>query len=335
MADLKTKFMGIEIKNPIVIGSSNLSKDAETLTRLEKAGAAAIVYKSLFEEQIQYERMEMDDELHEFDERHAEMISIHPEIEHAGPQEHLLELKKAKKAVSIPIIASLNAVYKETWVDYAKLIEETGVDGLELNFYKVPRKPDQENIEEEQIEILKAIRKTVKLPLSVKLGPAYSNPLNIITKMDKIGVQGFVLFNRLFHPDIDVDNQKHISPFNLSNEGDYKMSLQYTGMLYNNLTANICANTGIFSGKDVAKLVLAGADSVQVVSAVYKHKAQHISKMLTELESWMDSKSYGSLEEFKGRLSNAVIKDPFVYSRSQYVDILMNPEKIIKKYPTI
>ncbi len=335
MADLKSKFMGIEIKNPIVVGSCNLSQDPETLIQLEKAGAAAIVYKSLFEEQIQYERMQMDDELHEFDERHAEMISIHPHLEHAGPKEYLAELKKAKKSVSIPLIASLNAVYKETWVEYAQLIEETGVDGLELNFYITPRKADQDDSEEKQLETFRAVRKAVSIPLSVKLGPFYSNPLKIISKLDEAGANGFVLFNRLFYPDIDTQSEKIFSPFNLSNEGDYKLSLKFTGLLYNNVTANICANTGIFSGEDVARMILAGADCVQVVSALYKNKAQHIEKMVKNLDAWMKSKSHKSLDDFRGRLSDSVLKDPFAYARAQYVDILMNPEKIIKKYPAI
>ncbi len=335
MADLKSKFMGIEIKNPIVVGSCNLSQDPETLIQLEKAGAAAIVYKSLFEEQIQYERMQMDDELHEFDERHAEMISIHPHLEHAGPKEYLAELKKAKKSVSIPLIASLNAVYKETWVEYAQLIEETGVDGLELNFYITPRKADQDDSEEKQLETFRAVRKAVSIPLSVKLGPFYSNPLKIISKLDEAGANGFVLFNRLFYPDIDTQSEKIFSPFNLSNEGDYKLSLKFTGLLYNNVTANICANTGIFSGEDVARMILARADCVQVVSALYKNKAQHIEKMVKNLDAWMKSKSHKSLDDFRGRLSDSVLKDPFAYARAQYVDILMNPEKIIKKYPAI
>jgi dihydroorotate dehydrogenase (fumarate) len=337
MADLKTKFMGIDVKNPIVVGACNLSQNPETLIQLEKAGASAIVYKSLFEEQIQYERVQMNDSLHEFDDRHAEMTSIHPRMEHGGPKEYLLELKKAKEALTIPLIASLNAVYKETWVEYAQLIQETGVDGLELNFYAVPKDTDSDaaKLEGQQIEILKAVKKAVTIPVAVKLGPFYSNPLYVTTKMDEVGVNGYVLFNRLFQPDIDVDNEKHIFPFYLSREGDYRLSLRFTGMLYNNTKGNICSNTGIYSGKDVAKMILAGADCVQVVSALYKNKPGHISVMLSDLESWMKSKSYNSLNDFQGKLSKASTSDPFAYSRAQYVDILMKPEEILKRYPMV
>ncbi len=337
MADLKTKFMGIDVKNPIVVGACNLSQNPETLVQLEKAGASAIVYKSLFEEQIQYERIQMNESLHEFDDRHAEMTSIHPRLEHGGPKEYLLELKKAKEALSIPLIASLNAVYKETWVEYAQLIQETGVDGIELNFYAAPKDAVTEAvaIENQQLDILKAVRKVVSIPVGVKLGPFYSNPVYVASQMDKLGVNGFVMFNRLFQPDIDVEGEKHVFPFFLSREGDYRLSLRFTGMLYKHIKANICANTGIYSGKDVARMILAGADCVQVVSALYKNKPAHISSMLSELEKWMEAKSYSSLADFQGKLSKASISDPFAYSRAQYVDILMRPEEILKKYPVV
>jgi dihydroorotate dehydrogenase (fumarate) len=337
MADLRTRFMGIDVKNPIVVGACNLSQKPDTLAQLEKAGASAIVYKSLFEEQIQYERVQLNENLHEYDDRYAEHLTMHPQIEHAGPREYLAGLKRAKDALSIPLIGSLNAVYKETWVEYAGLIQDTGVDGLELNFYSVPKnsQTDADKLENQQIEILKAIKEVIKIPVSVKLGPFYSNPLNLITKMDEIGVNGYVLFNRLFQPDIDVEREEHIFPFNLSAEGDYRLPLRFAGMLYKNIKGSICSNTGIFKGKDVARMILAGADCTQVVSAIYKYKPGHISVMLSELESWMESKSYSSISDFQGKLSKASSKDPFAYSRAQYVDILMNPEEIIKRYPVV
>jgi dihydroorotate dehydrogenase (fumarate) len=335
MADLRTRFMGIEVKNPIVIGACNLSQNPDNLINLENAGASAIVYKSLFEEQIQYERVQLNENLHEYDDRHAEHITMHPQIRHAGPKGYLMELKKAKESLSIPLIGSLNAIYKETWIEYAQLIQDTGVDGIELNFYSVPRDAgsDAAKIEDGQLEILNALKDVIKIPFSVKLGPFYSNTLNVISRMDEAGADGFVLFNRLFQPDIDVNNETHIFPFNLSKEGDYRLPLRYAGMLYNRIRANICSNTGIYSGKDVARMILAGADCVQVVSAVYKHKADHISVMLSDLESWMESKSYKAIDDFKGKLSKASLNDPFAYSRAQYVDILMNPEEIVKRYP--
>ena len=186
MADLRTNYMGIELKNPIIVGACNLVKDLDALKQIQDAGAAAVVYKSLFEEQIQLENLQMSEHLGEYDERHAEMTSLFPEIEHAGPKEFLHELKKARDVLDIPLFASLNAVYKESWVEYAQLLEETGVDGLELNLYHVPLDVDQAGSEmiNSQIEILAAVKKAVKIPVSVKLSPYYTNPLHIIKRMD-------------------------------------------------------------------------------------------------------------------------------------------------------
>ncbi len=192
MSNLKSSFMGIELKNPIIIGASPMSSNTDELKKLEEAGAAAVIYRSLFEEQIQLEKAQMDDELDEYKERHAEMISLFPRIEHAGPEEHLVNLRKAKESISLPMFASLNAIYKETWLEYAKLIQETGVDGLELNFYATPKdsKISGDTIEKLQLEILKEIKKIVTIPVSVKLSSFYSNVLNYIKQLDLAGADG-------------------------------------------------------------------------------------------------------------------------------------------------
>lgn len=335
MADLKTKYLGLELKNPVIIGASNLVTDLEMLKKLEKAGASAIVYKSLFEEQIQLEEYEHDERLEEYGERNPEMLSIFPNIKHAGPAEFLMNFKKAKESLSIPLIASLNAVYAVSWLGYAKKLEEAGADALELNFYAVPKKAGvlANTIEEEQVEILNEIKENVSIPVSVKLSPYYSNPLNVIDNMDKAGVEGFVLFNRLFQPDIDIESEKLNFPYNLSNETDNKLPLRFAGLLYGNIKGRICANTGIFDGKDVIKMILAGADAVQIVSTIYKNGAKHIETMLDEIITWMEKKAYKSLDDFRGKLSKQNLNDPFAYKRAQYVDILMHSENILKKYP--
>jgi dihydroorotate dehydrogenase (fumarate) len=335
MANLTTKYLGIELKNPLIIGASNMVTNLDNLKAIEEAGASAIVYKSLFEEQIQLESIQLEDELEEYNERHAEMITLFPEIKHAGPEEFLLNLKKAKEALNIPLFASINGMYKETWVEYAQLIEETGVDGIELNFYRVPDGFNKGGIgiENKQIEVLEAVKKKVKIPVSIKMGPFYANPLNVIAKLDESGANGFVLFNRLFQPDIDIDEMSHTSPFNLSNQGDYKMPLRYTGMLYKNVNASICSNTGIYTGEDVIKMILAGADAVQVVSAIYKNKIPYIATILKEIESWMDKNEFNTLDDFRGKLSKNNTKDPWVYKRAQYIDILLKSDEILKKHP--
>ncbi len=327
--------MGIELKNPIIIGASNLVLDLEMAKKLEDAGAAAIVYKSLFEEQLHLEAAELEDELHEYDDRHAEMISLFPAIEHSGPKAHLLALKKLKETLTIPVIASLNCTYDVSWVDYAKYLEETGVDGIELNFYStisnVEKSPAQ--IEDSRIDILHKIKAAVKIPVSVKLSPFYTNMMNVVYRMDKNGADGFVLFNRLFQPDIDIKEEKLRVPYNLSSKGDNRLALRFAGLLAGNINGSICSNTGIIDGEDVITMLLAGADAVQVVSTVYKNGVIQITKMLQELEAWMKKKGYESIDDFKGKVSKKNVNDPHAYRRAQYVDYLMRAKEFLKKYP--
>ncbi len=333
MTKLKTNCMGLELKNPIVVGASNLVTDTGKLKQMEEAGAAAVVFKSLFEEQIQLETAQLDDELDEYAERHAEMTSLFPHLQHAGPREHLVNLRKAREVLTIPLIASLNCVYRETWLEYAKMLEDTGVDGLELNFYHVPRDPavNGEDIIKEQIEILKQVKSSLSIPVSVKLSPFYANPLNVITRMDKAGADAFVLINRIFQPEIDLDSEKHVVSFPLSTEYENKLPIRLTGLLYGTIRGGIISTRGIQNGGDVVKMILAGADAVQVVGVLYKNKISYISTMLKEIESWMESKGYKSLGDFRGKLSNKQLNDPFVYKRAQYVDLLLKSEELFKK----
>jgi dihydroorotate dehydrogenase (fumarate) len=331
MKNLKTRYMGIEIDNPIILGASNMATDLDMLKKAEELGVGAIVYKSLFEEQIQLERFQLDERLTEFNDIYAEMVTIHPNIEHAGPDEHLLNIRKARESLSIPLIASLNAVNIDTWIKYAGLLSETGVNGIELNFYQTPSDFDKnaKDIEDEQISIVKEIRHNISIPISVKLSSDYSNILNFIKKLDQAGVDAFVLFNSFFQPDIDIKSEKHIKSFNLSNEGDYKKSLRYAGLLFENIKADICSSHGIFTGADVIKLILSGSSCVQVVSTLYKNGLSQISAIKKELVEWMGTKNYTSIDEFRGKLSkNKLSSNPFVYKRAQYVDLLINSEEI-------
>jgi len=327
--------MGLNLKNPVIVGASNLVQDLDTIKRLEEAGAAAIVYKTLFEEQIELERLQLSEELNQYNERHAEMISLFPDINHAGPREHLSQMRKVVDSVNIPVIASLNCLFEDTWVEYSKLIEQTGVNALEMNLYTLPAdfKKEGKAVINEQLAVISEVKKNLKIPVSVKLSPFYTNVLGVIQQMYHAGVDGFVLFNRLFQPDIDIEKLEHHFPYNLSNEEDNRLAIRYVGMLYQEIRGSLCANTGIFSGKDAVKMILAGADCVQVVSTIYKNGPAQITKMLTEIEEWMDRKKFGTIDSFKGKLSRKTLKDPFVYKRAQYIDILMKSEDIFKRYP--
>ena len=331
MVDLKTKYMGLELKNPIIVGASPLTAHIDTIHKLEEAGAAAIVAKSLFEEEIQLERFKFDEDRKKYDERHAEMISIFPDIEHAGPNEHLMWVKKVKEEISIPVIASLNAVNRETWIEYAGLLQDAGVDGLELNLYHSPKDTQTmgSTIEVEQISMLKIIKEKISIPFSVKLSPFYSNVLNFVKQIDQNGVNGYVLFNRFFQPEIDIQSETHISPFNLSRSEDHRMSLRFTGILAGNIIGDICCSTGIFQGEDVIKMILAGASCIQIVSTLIQNQIDHIKKILGDIEEWMNQKGYLSLDDFKGKMSKNNSRDPWVYSRAQYIKLLLNPVSIL------
>ena len=228
-------------------------------------------------------------------------------------------------------------MYEESWEEYALALEQTGIAGLELNFYDVPVDASTlgSEIETKQVRILTKLKETIKIPISVKLSPFYANPLNVIGQLDKAGANSFVLFNRFFQPEINIETEEFFYPFDLTHQKDYQLSLRFAGLLYGNIGADICTSRGISDGNDVIKMLLAGADSVQVVSAVYKNKATHITNMIEILEEWMDARGYKTIGDFKGKLSMKNIKDPYAYKRAQYVDILMKSNEILKKYPMV
>ena len=333
MTSLKTTYMGLELKNPLIVGASSLTSDIEGLKAIEKAGAGAIVVKSLFEEQVQLEELELQNELEEYTERHAEMTKLFPTLKHAGTKEHILKLQKAKDTLQIPVIASLNAVHPETWVEYAKQIENTGVDGLELNFYTTPKDFNIEGkaIIQSQLDILQNVKKVVKIPISVKLSPFYTNPLHVIKRMDSKEVQSFVVFNRLFQPDIDIEKEELTQTLMLSSSNDSRLTLQFTGLLYGNIAADICSCSGIMNASDAIKMLLAGATAFEVVSTIYQNGIGQITTILNDLQIWMKEKGYTKIEDFRGKLAKKNLKDPFAYRRAQYVDILMRTNEIIQK----
>ncbi|MGD9556952.1 MAG: dihydroorotate dehydrogenase-like protein, partial [Mangrovibacterium sp.] len=281
MPDLSTTYMGLKLKNPVILGASNLVSKPEMIEQLEEAGIAAVVYKSLFEEQIRLESIQLEEELHEYENRSAEMTSIFPDLEHAGPKEHLLNIKNLKNRIHIPLIGSLNALYELTWIDYARELEQAGVDAIEINLFAVPGYFETEGrkIEDRQVQIVQSVRKAVQIPVSVKLSPFYTNTLNFIKKLDEAGADGFVLFNRFFQPDINIQEELFYFPWELSREKDYQLALRYSGLLYENTDAGICASNGITDHEDIIRLLLAGTNAVQMVSAIYKHQPPYVTGM--------------------------------------------------------
>ncbi len=333
MPNLQTNYMGIPLSNPLVVGACSLTAHMDAIKKIEEHGAGALVIQSLFEEQIQLERYRHDEDMVMYDDWHAEMTNIFPEKEHSGPEEHLMWVRKAKESVAIPVIASLNAVNHQTWVEWAEKLVQTGADALELNFYALPVHFDQtaQEIEDAQVEALRAVREKVDIPVAVKLSPFYTSPLAFIKKLDATGINGLVLFNRMFHPSFDIDKETANFPFNLSHSSDHRLALRFVGLLADNVKAALCASNGIHSGKDAVDVLLAGADVFQTVSSLYQNSLDHMHTILREIEEWMERKGYSSLDDFRGKLSVENTPDRWTYRRAQYVRMLLRSDEYIKR----
>lgn len=333
MINLETSYMGILLKSPLILGACELTAKTDVLKRAEQEGVGAVVYKSIFEEQIQMDNLMHDELLEEYNDIHAEMITNHPNIDRSEIEHYLHQLRKAKESISIPVIASLNAVNEFSWIRYASLIEETGVDGIELNLYQTPTRFDLDGnaIEKQQVELVSTIKNKLSIPVSVKLSPDYTNILHFAKQLDDVGVDAMVMFNAFFQPDINIDKEKHKKSFNLSRRGDYKKSLRYTGMLHGRIKADICSSLGVFNGEDVIKLILSGASCVQVVSAVYKYGTSVISEINKIVSEWMERKGYNNISDFEGKLSDFALNKNdslLIYKRAQYIDLLLNSDTV-------
>ena len=335
MANLQSKYMGIPLKNPFVVGACSMTAHMDAIRRIEDAGAAAIVIQSLFEEQIQLQQMRLEEELTVSDNLDAELQNIFPEVEHSGPDEHLMWVKKTKEAVEMPVIGSLNCINPETWSEWAVKMEETGVDGLELNFFAIPidGSTSASAIEADQIDALKRVKSKVKVPISVKLSPFYTSPLEVINQMDAVGVDGFVLFNRLFHPSFNIEKETGQYPFNLSTSNDHRLALRFAGLLHGKLNGSICASNGIHTGEDAIETLLAGADVFQAVSTLYRNRVDVIGTILKDIEAWMDRKGYADLDAFRGKLSVEKTSDKWTYRRAQYVKMLLKADDYVARPP--
>ena len=324
MVDLKTTYMGIELKSPLVVAASSISSMIDRIEMAEKAGAGALVIRSLFEEQIMLDAMRMEDELAVGGESYAEALSYFPEIQHGEADEHLMWVEKSRKAVSMPLIASLNAVSPGAWVKYARQLQDTGVDALELNVYTLatdPRRSGAE-IERELYAVVEAVKAEVTIPVAVKLSPFYTSAVNVASELDKRGVEGLVLFNRFLQPDIDPQTESLKSEMSLSSPEEMKVPLRFIALLYGRVKADLALTSGVHSGLDAAKGLLAGAQVVQTASALIKHGIPYLSTMLRELEGWMEERGYRSLEDLRGKLSQKEADDPFAFERAQYVKLL-------------
>lgn len=326
MTDLRTIYMGIPLASPLVVAASSISSYVERVQMAEQAGAGALVIRSLFEEQIQLDSLRLEEELAVGSHSYSEAPSYFPKIEHGGSREHLMWVEKTRKAVKMPLIASLNAVSPGGWVKYAEQLEGTGVDGLELNVYAVatdPARPGAE-IERELYQIVEAVRSEVKLPMALKLSPFYTSTVNVAAELDQRGVNGLVLFNRFLQPDIDPRTETLLSTMVHSTPAELKIPLRWVALLYGRVKADLAVSTGVHSGTDLAKTLLAGACVAHTAAALLQNGIPYLSTMLRELEGWMEEHGYASVADFRGKLSQKQADDPFLFERAQYVRLLID-----------
>jgi dihydroorotate dehydrogenase (fumarate) len=326
MVDFSTTYLGIPLKNPLVVAASSLSSHVDTVKQAEEAGAGALVIRSVFEEQIQFDALQLEDRLNVGADSFAEAQSYFPKVEHGGIKEHLMWVEKTRQAVKMPIFASLNAVSPGAWTSYAKDLAGTGVDGLEVNFYAVATDLNRSgsDIERALYEVVESVRAAVKLPIAVKLSPFYTSTVNVVSELEKRGANGVVLFNRFLQPDIDPDTETLHSQMVLSTPEEMRVPLRWIALLYGRTQLDLALTTGTHAGKDAIKALLAGATVVQTASALLKNGVHYLSTMLIQMQGWMEEHGYEQVSDFRGKVSQKNCDDPFAFERAQYVRLLLD-----------
>jgi dihydroorotate dehydrogenase (fumarate) len=332
--DLTTKYLGLTLPHPFMPGASPLVDDMDSVRALEDAGAAAIVMHSLFEEQITREEWFHFRASEMYRESFAEALSHFPRSESfaLGPDEYLEHLGRIKKAVAVPVIASLNGTTPGGWLHYARAIEEAGADALELNIYTIAAHPDEsaETVESRAVEMLCLVKEAVRIPVAVKLSPFYTALGHFAHRLDQAGADGLILFNRFYQPDLDPENLVVMRTLALSNASELPLRLRWLGLLAGRVRASLAVTGGVHTHLEALKALMAGADAVQVVSALLRRGPQHLETMRTELAAWIESHGYDSLVQLKGSLSLQSCPDPQAYERANYMLMLQSwnaPEK--------
>ncbi len=324
--DLTTTYLGLKLKNPVVAAASPMSHSLDAMRRLEDAGASAIVMYSLFEEQIVHEQRELLHYLERDAESFAEATSYFPRQEsfNLGPEEYLEHLHKARKALGIPVIGSLNGVSAGGWTEYAKKMEESGADAIELNVYYIPTDPaiGSADVEQRYIDVLEAVKGAVHIPVAMKLSPYFSAMANMARRLDEAGANALVLFNRFYQPDIDLEALEITPNLHLSSSIELRLPLRWIAILYGRVKANLAATTGVHTADDVIKLLMAGADATMLASAVLKHGPQRIQEILADMARWFEVHEYESVTQMKGSMSQRSVADPTAFERANYMKVL-------------
>jgi dihydroorotate dehydrogenase (fumarate) len=324
MADLVTEYLGLQLPTPLVLASSALSNRVDNLEMAEGHGAGAVVLRSLFEEQLEAASTALEEELQRGAESSPEARTYFPP-QRVGPHEYLSLVERAKRALQIPVIASLNCAAPGSWTGYARDIEQAGADALEVNLYAVEADPavSSAEVEERYLEIVRGVRAAVKIPVAVKLSPYFTALAHFAARLDEAGVQGLVLFNRFLQPDLSLEKMAAVPTVTLSSASEALVPLRWIALLHGRVRAQLAATTGVYDAAGALKQLLAGAQVVQLASCLVKSGIPHLGKILAGMEDWLDKRGL-SVESARGTLSQRAIQDPGAWERAQYVHLILS-----------
>ena len=329
-ADLKTRYLGLDLRGPLVAGAGPLTYDLDSVRRLEDAGAAAVVLPSLFEEQIEQAESFVTEHLDAHEEAFPEATGFWPDAEPfaLGPDDYLERLRRIRDILEIPVIASLNGSTPGGWLEYARLLQEAGADAIELNLYAAPTADDapSSEVEERALSVVREVASSVEIPIAVKLSPFYTSFGRLARSMDEAGANGLVLFNRFYQPDLDVEALEARSTLELSTPTELRLRLRWVAQLSGRIGASLAVTGGVHTGLDVVKSIAAGADCVQVVSALLVRGIEHVAVLERELVDWMDEHEYASLDRLRGSLDLSRVPNPGDFERAQYLRVLHDPD---------
>ncbi len=324
--DLTTKYMGLTLKHPVVPSASPIVQHLGNIRKLEDAGAGAIVLHSLFEEQIRMESETLDRSLSQSEELYAESPSFFPNLEkyNLGPDGYLEHVAKAKAAVSVPVIASLNGTSTGGWIEYAKKIEQAGADALELNIYTVPTdlETTAAQVEEGYVQLVRDVRASISIPVAVKLAPYFTAMANLAKRLDSAGANGLVLFNRFYQPDYDLEALEIVPSLQLSSSFELLTRLHWTAILFGRVKADIAVTGGVHTSYDVLKAMMAGARVAMMTSALLKRGIDYLKTVLEEMGAWLEDHEYESVQQMQGSMSQKSVSHPESFLRSNYIRVL-------------
>jgi dihydroorotate dehydrogenase (fumarate) len=324
--DLTTTYLGLKLRSPLVPSASPLAAKLDNLKKMEDAGAAAVVLESLFEEQIQRESAELDHHLSHGTESFAEALTYFPEPSEfrLGPEDYLEHIQEAKAALKIPVIASLNGVSVGGWTEYARKIQQAGADALELNIYYIAADPEETSahVEQTYLDILQAVKSEVTIPVSVKLSPFFSSLANMARRLDAAGADGLVLFNRFYQPDINIETLEVEHNVLLSTPMARRLPLRWVGILYGHVRADLAATSGIHTGHDVLKMLMAGATVAMLCSVLMKRGVEEIRTIEKDMLAWMEEHEYESVTQMRGSMSQKNVENPSAFERAQYMRLV-------------